>query len=147
MKNKTILYFLIILSSLMFVSCNKESDVTALHNRIDMLVNLIEEHKESKLSNYFTKDFVTSKNLNQAQFLLFARYHFKRNKSISIIIVDKTVITTNDFFDVKFRVLLLGSNSLFPERGEMYNVFSRWNKEGGKWRISRIRWERASATE
>lgn len=135
------------LNSLTFISCNKESDITVLHNRIDELVDIIEDHKESKLSDYLAKDFVTEKNLNQSQFLLFARYHLKRNKNISIIIVDKDVIVNNDIFDVKFRVLLVGSNSLFPERGRTYTVYSRWNKEEGTWVMSRLRWESFKTNE
>ena len=135
------------LNSLTFISCNKESDITVLHNRIDELADIVEDHKENKLSDYLAKDFVTGENLNQSQFLLFSRYHLKRNKKISIIIVDRNVIVNNDVFDVKFRVLLVGSNSLFPERGQTYTIYSRWNKEEGTWMMSRLRWESFKTNE
>ena len=142
MKNKTILYFLIILNSLTLFSCNKGSDISALNSRINELTDVLEQHQERKIKNYLAKDFLTSKSASKPQFILFARYHFKRNKNISVVITNKQVIKNNKGFDVIFRVLLLGSNHLFPDKGQMYNVDSRWKKESGKWVISRLRWEK-----
>lgn len=147
MKNKTVLYFLIILNFLALISCAKEREVTLLNNRIGELVNVVEHHKKNQLSEYFAKDFLTAKNTNKAQFLLFVRYHLKRNKSISIVVVDKNIIENKNSFDVTFRVLLIGSNSLLPERGQLYNVASKWTKEDGAWVINRLRWEKGDLTE
>lgn len=147
MKNKTILYFLIILNSLLLFSCSQESDIALLEKRIDELVDAIEHHQKNKISNYLAKDFLTAKNANKAQFLLFVRYQLKRNKNISVVLVDKNIIYNKNSFDVTFRVLLLGSNRLLPERGQLYKVNSRWTKESGEWLINRLRWERAKLNE
>ena len=147
MKNKTILYFLIILNSLLLFSCSQEPDIDLLEKRIKELVSVIEHHQQSKIIDYLAKDFLTAANANKAQFLLFARYQLKRNKNISIVLVDKDIIDNKNSFDVTFRILLLGSNRLLPERGQLYKVDSRWVKESGEWMISRLRWERAKLNE
>lgn len=147
MKNKTTLYFGLILSSLLIFSCaEEESDISALNSRISELTTIVEQH-DNKVSDYLAEDFVTAKKLNRAQFLLFLNYHGKRNKNISIITLDKNIIKNKADFDVTFRVLLLGSNNLLPERGQMYQVASRWKKESGTWVISKLRWEKTSASE
>ena len=147
MKTKTTLYFLIILNSLTLFSCSQESDIAVLNKRINDLEKVIEQHQESKVSSYLAKDFVTNNSLNKAQFLLFIRYQLKQNKNISVILVDKEIAKNNNLFDVTFRVLLVGSNHLLPERGKMYSVASRWKKEGGIWVMSRIRWDKFNANE
>lgn len=147
MKIKTILYFFLILNSLTLFSCSQESDITVLNNRISELIGFVEDHQESKVSDYLAKDFLTAENLNKTQFLLFIRFHLKRNKNISIVILDKDVIANNDYYDVTFKVLLLGSNSFIPEKGQTYNVASKWNKYDGMWVMSRLRWEKAKLTE
>ena len=147
MKIKTILYFLIILNSLALFSCGQESDIAALNNRLDELEDIVEQHEKNKINDFFSKDFTTARYSNKAKFLLFIRYQLRRNKNISIVIVDKDAIKNNAVFDVTFRVLLVGSNSFLPERGQMYSVASRWKKEDGRWVISRLRWEKINANE
>ena len=147
MKNKTILHFLIILSSLLLFSCSQEPDIELLEKRIKELVSVIEHHEPNKIGDYFAKDFLTTANANKAQFLLFARYQLKQNKNISIVVVEKNIINNKNNFDVTFRVLLLGSSHFLPERGNLYKVDSRWVKESGEWVISRLRWERAQLNE
>ena len=147
MKNKTILYFLIILNSLILFSCSEESDVAAINKRVNELEIVVEKHQENKLKSYLAKDFVTAKNLNTAQFLLFSRYQLNRNKNISIVIIEKDVVSNNQKFDIEFRVLLLSSNNFLPGRGQMYKIASRWKKEDGDWVISRLRWEKFNANE
>ena len=147
MKIKTILYFLIILNSLALFSCSQESDIEALNNRLDELEDVVEQHQTKKITDFFAKNFTATRYPNKAKFILFARYQLKRNKNISIVIIDKETIKNNTAFDVTFRVLLVGSNSFIPERGQMYRVASRWIKEDSRWVISRLRWEKFNANE
>lgn len=147
MKIKTTLYFLIILNLFTLFSCSQESDIAALNNRLDELEDIIEQHKKNKINDFLAKDFTVAKYSNKAKFLLFIRYQLRRNKNISIVISDKEVIKNNAVFDVTFRVLLVGSNSFLPERGQMYRVATRWKKEDGRWVISRLRWEKFNVNE
>lgn len=147
MKIKTILYFLIILNSLALFSCAQETDIAALSNRLEELENIVEQHQKNKINDFLAKDFATTKFSNKAKFLLFIHYHLRRNKNISIVVVDKELINNNANFDVTFRVLLVGSNNFLPERGQMHKVASRWKKEDGRWMISRLRWEKLNANE
>ena len=147
MKTKAILYFLIILNSLALFSCSQESDIAALNNRLDELEDIVEQHQKNNINDFFAKDFTAARFSNKAKFLLFIRYQLKRNKNISIVIVDKEIIKNTTVFDVTFRVLLVGSNSFIPERGQLYRVASRWIKEDNRWVISRLRWEKFNANE
>jgi len=141
MKNKSIsAYIVILLSFISQFSCSKTSDVDVLNQRIDELVNFIEKHKEQEIINYLSDDFSVAKRFNKTQFLLFSRYHLKRNKNISISVIDKEIILNESYADVTANVLLLGSNEWLPERGKMYNIASRWKKERGGWVMSRLRW-------
>lgn len=147
MKIKTILYFLIIVNSLALFSCAQETDIAALNDRLDELEAVVEQHQTNKINDFFAKEFATTRFSNKAKFLLFVRYQLKRNKNISIVIIDKETIKNNTAFDVTFRVLLVGSNSFIPERGQMYRVASRWITEDDRWMISRLRWEKFNANE
>ena len=143
MENKTIpLYFVIILSSFMLISCTKTSDVDVLKQRIDELITHIENHNEQGIKDYLSNNFSASQRFNKAQFFLFVRHHFKRNKSISVTVLDKTITHYEDYADVTTNVLLLGANNWLPERGQIYIVTSRWKKEKGDWVMSRLRWEK-----
>ncbi|MCF6194297.1 MAG: hypothetical protein L3J46_08195, partial [Kangiellaceae bacterium] len=59
-----------------------------------------------------------------------------------ISILDREVRLNEKNADVIFKVLLLGSSDWLPERGQIYNVTSRWKKEKGAWVISRLRWQK-----
>ena len=140
MKYKILLYLLITLSSLTFLSCDKTSELSKLKQKINVLVDAIEKHQMKNIANVLAQDFLTDKNLNKPQFLFFVDYQFKRNKNISISFLDKEIRFNEKNADVIFKVLLLGSNSWLPERGQIYNVTSRWKKEQGDWVMSRLRW-------
>ena len=143
MKNKTIpLYLVIILSIFMLFSCSKTSDVDVLKQRINELIAHIEKRNEQGIKDYLSNDFSASQRFNKAQFFLFARHHFKRNKSISVTVLDKKITHYENYADVVANVLLLGSNEWLPERGQTYTVTSRWKKEKGDWVMSRLRWEK-----
>jgi len=142
MKNKVLLYLLITLSSLAFLSCDKTSELSKLKQKINVLVDAVEKHQIKNIANVLAQDFLTGKNLNKAQFLFFVDYQFKRNKNISISILDKEIRFNEKNADVIFKVLLLGSNDWLPERGQIYNVTSRWKKEKGDWVTSRLRWQK-----
>ncbi len=141
MKNKVLLYLLITLSSLTFLSCDKTSELSKLKQKINVLVDAVEKHQKKNIANVLAQDFLTGKNLNKLQFLFYIDYQFKRNKNISISIIDREVRFNEKNADVIFKVLLLGSNDWLPERGQIYNVTSRWKKEKGDWVISRLRWQ------
>ncbi|MDH5369793.1 MAG: hypothetical protein OEW99_07200 [Gammaproteobacteria bacterium] len=144
MKNKTKLLYIIILSSFFSLSsCSKMSDVDELNQRANELVNIIEEHKEKDVKDYLTDDFSVVKRFNKKQFLLFIHYHLKRNKSISISILNKDIIHNESYADVTANVLLIGSNKWLPERGQIYTIASRWKKESGDWKMSNLRWEKS----
>ncbi len=138
--NKILLSIVIILSLLPLISCNKSSDVDALSHRIDEFVTLVEERKEQELTNYLADDFLVVKRFNKTQFILFSRYQIKKNKNISISVIDKEITLNENYADVTANVLLLGSNDWIPERGQMYNIASRWKKESDEWVMSRLRW-------
>ena len=140
MKHKVLLYLLITLSSLTFLSCDKTSELSKLKQKINVLVDAIEKHQIKNIDNVLAQDFLTDKNLNKPQFLFFVDYQFKRNKNISISVLDKEIRFNEKNADVIFKVLLLGSNNWLPERGQIYNVTSRWKKEKGDWVMSRLRW-------
>ncbi len=142
MKYKILLYLLITLSSLTFLSCDKTSELGKLKQKINMLVDTIEKHQIKNMANILAQDFLTDKNSNKSQFLFFVDYQFKRNKNISISVLDKEVRFNEKNADVIFKVLLLGSNDWLPERGQIYNVTSRWKIEKGSWVISRLRWQK-----
>lgn len=141
--NKTIaLYIVIILSSFSLFSCSKTNDVDLLKQRIDTLVSNIEKHDEQGIKGFLTSDFSASNRLNKTQFFLFVRYHLKNNKNILVTVIDKEIALNDNYADVTFNVLLLGTNEWIPERGQIYNVASRWKKVKGDWGMSRLRWEK-----
>lgn len=140
MRKKTILYLLITLSSLMLFSCNKDSNKDALNQRINELVNIIEKHDEQDIRNYLAEDFSVVKRFNKENFFLFVGYHLKRNKNISINLINKEIKLHESYADVTADVLLLGADTWLPERGQRYYVESRWKIEGGDWVMSRLRW-------
>lgn len=124
----------------MLFSCDKTSEFSLLNQKIDELVDAVESHKLEDIKDILSNDFMTAKNLNKMQFMLFANYHFKRNKSISISVMDKEIRLNEKNADVIFKILLLGSNDWLPERGQIYTVTSRWKKEKEDWVMSRLRW-------
>lgn len=143
MKNKTIpLSIAITLSFFTLFSCSKTSDIDELNQRVDELVHFIEAHEEQEVKNYLTSDFSVVKRFNKQQFFLFIHYQLKRNKSISISVFDKEITHGKSYADVTASILLLGSSEWLPERGQMYNIASRWKKEKGDWKMSNLRWEK-----
>ena len=140
MEYKIAVYLVIILSSLTLLSCDKTSELSLLNQKIDELVDAAESHKLRNIKGFLSSDFMTTKNFNKTQFLIFVNHQFKRNKSISISVLDKEVRFNEKNADVIFKVLLLGSDNWLPERGQSYKVTSRWKKENGDWVVSRLRW-------
>ena len=142
LKYKILVYIVITLSSLALLSCDKTSELSLLNLQVDKMVSAVENHKIGDVKTILANDFLTVKSLNKIQFLLFVNHQFKRNKNISISVLDKDVKLNEKNADVTFKVLLLGSNDWLPERGQIYNVSSRWKKENGDWVMSRLRWEK-----
>jgi len=141
-KKSLVTYVVIIFSFFSLFSCNKSNDVELLKQRIDELVKLIEHHKGKEIKNYFSSDFSGTRKFNKTQFFLFVHYHLKRNKNISMSVIDKEITHNKNYSDVTANVLVLGSSEWLPERGQIYRVASRWKKEGGDWKISNLRWEK-----
>ena len=136
MKYNLLVYLVMILSSLTLLSCDKTSELSLLNQKVDELVDAAESHKLSDIKGMLASDFLTTKNLNKTQFLIFVNHQFKRNKNI----LDKEVRFNEKNADVIFEILLLGSSDWLPERGQTYKVTSRWKKEKGDWVVSRLRW-------
>ncbi|MCW9031801.1 MAG: hypothetical protein OQK58_09965 [Gammaproteobacteria bacterium] len=142
MINKILpIYIVLLLGSLSLFSCSEPDEADILNQRIDSLVSAIEKHDEKGIKEFLSKDFSAKEGLNKTQFFLFARYHFKRNKNVVITIIDKEVRLNKEQADVTAKVLLIGASEWLPERGQFYNVASRWQKESGDWVMSRLRWE------
>ena len=123
-------------------SCSKDNEIDLLKEQVDGLTTAIEKHDEQGVKDYLSSDFSVSQRFNKTQFFLFIRYHFKNNKSISVSVLDKEIALNEDYADVTAKVLLLGTNEWIPERGQIYNVASRWKKVSGDWVMSRLRWEK-----
>lgn len=124
----------------MQLSCDKKNDKDLLNQRVNELVEVIETHKEQDIKEYLAGDFSVVKKFNKTQFFLFVRYHLKRNKNISISLINKDIRLKGEYADVVADVLLLGAEGWLPERGQRYYVESRWIKESGDWVMSRLRW-------
>lgn len=124
----------------MQLSCNSGSDKDMLNQRVNELVEIIEAHKEKNIQNYLAEDFSVAKRFNKNNFFLFVRYHLKRNKNISISLINKEIKLNGLSADITAEVLLLGAEGWLPERGQRYYVESRWKKEKGDWVMSRLRW-------
>jgi hypothetical protein len=145
MINKTLpLYFLLLLGSLNLFSCSEPDELAILKQRIDGLVSAIEKHDGNEVQEFLAKDFSSLEGMNKAQFYLFTRHYFKRYKNVSVTVVNKDISLNKNKkqADVTAKVLLLGTNEWLPERGQLYNVASRWKKENGDWVMSRLRWEK-----
>lgn len=145
MNKKIILYLLIIFNSFTLLSCSKDSDKDLLIQQVNSLIKVIESHDEKNMRDYFSKDFSVAKKFNKEKFFLFARYHLKRNKNISINFINKEIRFNKSGFnrssaDVIADVVLLGAENWLPQRGQRYYVESRWIKEDGDWVMSRLRW-------
>lgn len=150
MYKKITLYLLLILYSFTLLSCSKDSDKDVLTQRVNSLIKVIESHDEKNMRDYFSKDFLVVKKFNKEKFFLFARYHLKRNKNISINVINKEIRFNESRFDtsrfdissadVITDVVLLGAENWLPQRGQRYYVESRWVKEDGDWVMSRLRW-------
>ena len=141
MKNKAIsVYIVILLSFVSLFSCSKTSDVDVLNQRLDELVNVIEKHDEQDIRDYFAEDFSVVKRFNKEKFFLFVGYHLKRNKNISISLINKEINLHESYADVTADVLLLGADKWLPQRGQRYYVEARWKIESGDWVRSRLRW-------
>lgn len=140
MQQKTGFYILITLSFIVPLSCTRDSDEKLLNNRVNELVTAIEERSEQEIKNYLSDDFSVVKRFNKEQFFFFVRYHLKRNKNISINILNKEIKLNKSNADVTANVLLLGADNWLPTRGQKYYVESRWIKQDGDWVMSRLRW-------
>jgi hypothetical protein len=47
----------------------------------------------------------------------------------------------------QFRILVLGGAGLLPERGQLYEVKTRWIKEGSDWLLHKADWETVQAAD
>ena len=141
MKTKIALYLAIIVSCVFLLSCSKNNELDELNQRVSGLVKVIEERKESEITNFLSDDFLVVNRFNKKQFIFYTRYQFKRNKNISLSFLSKKIIHNENTTDITAEVLLLGAENWLPERGQIYQVDSRWVKEGGNWVVSRLRWQ------
>lgn len=137
---KTVLYLLIAISLLIQLSCTKDSDEDVLNRRVNELVAVIENHDAKSMRQYLSDDFSAGKKFKNDKFFMLVHYHFKRNKNISINILNKDIKFNKVNADVTAEVLLLGADDWIPTRGQKYYVESRWKKQSGDWVMSRLRW-------
>ncbi len=147
MIKKIVLTVFILSSSLLLLSCTKTDDKDLLNQQLDKLLEVIEDKDAKKIRQYLAKDFLVSEKMNNEKFFLFVHYQFRRNKNISVTVLNREIrlhgsSIDNTTADVIMDTLLLGSGDWLPERGQAYNVESRWIKEGGNWVMSRLRWSK-----
>lgn len=122
-------------------ACSEMSEKDILKQRVDELISIIESHKSSKIKKYLAADFSAGKDFDATRFSLFIQYQLRKNKKISILRTNETIILNGFQADITSDMFLFGINKWLPERGQTYYVESRWKKENKNWVMSRLRWQ------
>ena len=124
------------------LACSAPDEETRLREALANLVNAVEEGSVFKAQQYLSEDFKSSRIANRQQARAFLLLHFRQNQVINIFTSDIQVMLQDGKADMTFNALVTGSSNWLPERGRKFAVESRWLKQDGDWKISRVNWQK-----
>jgi len=96
--------------------------------------------------DYVTEDFqgqggtLTRDDFNR---LLLLQWNQNRRIGAQLFPVEVTELGPT-LATARFRMLLTGGAGWLPERGQLFDVETSWQKEGGDWKLWRATWQSAS---
>jgi len=128
--------------SAMLLACSPlPDDETRLRQRLDLLVEAIEQHDRQTIMQQLTDDFRTTQGLLPQDINRMLFIEFRQNKQIEVFLYDINVKLMPVTADIELVALLLGSSQWLPERGQRYEVKMRWQKLDEEWRLARLDWQ------
>ena len=139
MKNAAYIILAILISHL--VACTTPNEETSLRETLRELVTAVEDRSVRRVQKYLTDDFKTARHSNTQQLKAFMLLHFRQNQVINVFTNEVQVNLLQEKADITFNALVTGSSNWLPERGRRFAVQSRWLKQEGNWKISRVNWE------
>jgi valyl-tRNA synthetase len=104
-------------------------------------VQAVEERSVRQVQKFLADDFRTARHSNSQQLRSFMLLHFRQNKVIKVFTSNIQIVLQKEKADMVFNVLVTGSSNWLPERGRRFEVKSRWIKQDGDWKISRVNWQ------
>lgn len=131
----------VLAGALLLAGCSEPDDASRIAQLIAAMEGGIEDQRTGPVLAPLADDFRTDDDLRQREIRGLLLYHFRRYPNISIVTSDQTIRVDGDRADMTLTALLLGGKNLLPERGKRYAVSMRWQKSGGDWRLSRIKWQ------
>lgn len=139
MKNVVVVLLLILTSSL--VACSTPDEETLIRKALRGLIEGVEEQSFFQVKKYISEDFKSNRFRNIQQLKAYMLVYYQQNKVIKIFHSNVQIILQKDKADVTFNTLVTGSSNWVPERGRLFKVQSRWLKQDGDWKISRVNWQ------
>lgn len=136
-------YLLLVVYTGFMFACVEDDENAHLKQALDNIISAVEAHSASKVNQYLSPDFKTTKHtgINDIQGLMLL--HFRSNSVIRIFTSDLRVNIENGRGQISFNALVTGSSHWLPERGQRFLVKTRWNKVAGDWKLDRLDWEKA----
>lgn len=138
--NKAIKILLLVLSSSL-IACSAPDEEARLREALDSLVEGIEEKSFFQVKKYISNDFKSTRFRNVQQVKAYMLAYNRQHKVIKVFTSNINITLQQDTADMTFNALVTGSSNWLPERGRHLEVKSRWLKQDGDWKISRVNWQ------
>jgi len=130
--------------ALLLAGCGEpEDDAGRIARAIAAMQAGIEDKRTGPVLEQLAEDFRAGEDLQRREIRGLMLYHFRRYPNIEVVTTNQDIRVQGDQADVTLNALLLGGQTLLPERGRRYSISMRWHKSHDNWYLSRIRWQPA----
>lgn len=133
-----------LLGVVLLTACSEPlDDAGQIARAIDAMQEGIEARRTGPVMEHLAEDFRAGGDLQRREIHGLMLYHFRRYPNIEVVTTGQDIRVEGEQADVTLNALLLGGETLFPERGRRYSVSMRWQKSEANWYLTRIRWQAA----
>lgn len=117
-----------------------EQQVIAVIREMEARIEALERRP---FMSHLTDDFTAQDGrMNRDQFNALVLYYLRRYQRLNAQLLPIHVSADGEnAASARFRVLVTGGDGWLPESGQIYQVETRWRREGGDWLLYTAHWQ------
>jgi hypothetical protein len=140
---------MLIIPVLLLSACTKETEEDKVKKVITSVQQAAEEKKIGAVLDHISKTYRDPQGNDYNGIKGLLAFYFFRHQKVSVYMPNIDIVVTGQTAKAVFQAILTGrgtgeaSGGILPESLGAYNFEVLLNKEGGQWKVTSAKWERA----
>ena len=126
---------------LILQGCSEQSDESILQQYIQETVDAINAKDRSAAMAHAAPGLQVWSQGYQVKPEVLLLYYFRRFHNVTAFTYDEEIVVNGNFADVSLQAVLIGSKNLLPQRMNIVEIKTRWEKTDA-WQAIHLSWQR-----